>query len=222
MENAFEVCKWLVIERPDILAMANQMANSLNTPLDSPPVNITTTTSQTINPAQKSLARLWQEEIMCLFLRCRVPPDEAIESLVKEIFKFDLFTKDAGEVICHSKRTLTDFRSKLNKKLSEKACEFKEIRSGKGFLTAPSRSEIEEFISQDVVEKILFRYLPGTNKNKLKKCGTMEKLALFVRKAINVHFTTYDIEGVKELDNITINCKMLSRSSKDIASKLRW
>ena len=78
------------------------------------------------------------------------------------------------------------------------------------------------FVTQEVVEKILFRYLPGTNKNKLKKCGTMEKLMLFVREAIKVHFITYNIEGIKELDNITVNCKMPSRSGKDIASKLHW
>src|SRR5256885_5709897 len=34
MKNAFEICHWLVMERPDILTMANQMTHALNTSLD--------------------------------------------------------------------------------------------------------------------------------------------------------------------------------------------
>ncbi|CAI2201347.1 4407_t:CDS:1, partial [Funneliformis geosporum] len=58
---------------------------------------------------EKALARLWYEEIKCLFLRCRVPSDEAIENLVKKIFNYDLCSNDVEELICHSKWVLTDF-----------------------------------------------------------------------------------------------------------------
>ena len=67
-----EVCQWLLTERKDILLMANQMYNALNTSLDSPLVNMPT--SLMVKPAaaipndEKSLTRLWHEEIKCLFL----------------------------------------------------------------------------------------------------------------------------------------------------------
>ena len=116
-----EVCQWLITERKDILLMANQMYNALNTSLDSPLVNMPT--SLMVKPAaaipndEKSLVRLWHEEIKCLFLWCRVPSDEVIEKLITKIFNYDLYSNDAEEVICHFKRVLIDFRSKLNKKI---------------------------------------------------------------------------------------------------------
>ena len=116
--------------------------------------------------------------------------------------------------------SFTDFRSKLNKKIDAKVCEFKEIRIREGRTNAPTKSEIKEFISSEVVEQVLCRYLTGTDKTKLKKCGTMEQLVLFIREAFRVHYTKYNIRTIKELDNITINCKMPSRSSKNIALKL--
>ncbi|CAB4398058.1 unnamed protein product [Rhizophagus irregularis] len=131
MENILEVCQWLIMERQDILFMANQMYNASNASLDSPLVNMPTS-PLTMKPAaitpndKKDLARLWHEEIKCLFLRCRVPPDEVIERLVTKIFNYDLYSSDAEEVICHSKRVLTDFCSKLNKKIDARVSEFKE------------------------------------------------------------------------------------------------
>src|SRR6185437_5440370 len=58
------------------------------------------------------------------------------------------------------------------------------------------RSKISEFISQEVAEKVLHRYLNGTNKNRLKSCSTMKKLILIVRKAFTVHYTTYNIKAI--------------------------
>ena len=152
---------------------------------------------------EKMLAWLWHEEIKCLFLRCKAPPDRAIEQLVTKIFNYDLYSNSAEEVICHSKWVLTDFHSKLNKKIDEKVREFKEIH------TRPTNLDITEFISQEVVEQILFRYLTGTDKVKLKKCGTMEKLVMFVREAFKVHHTA-----------ITMGCKIPSRSGKNIATRI--
>ncbi|CAI2170487.1 3018_t:CDS:10, partial [Funneliformis geosporum] len=42
-------------------------------------------------------------------------------------------------------------------------------------INLPLRLEFEEFVSQEIAERILSRYLVGTNKRKLKKCGIMEK-----------------------------------------------
>ncbi|CAG8669233.1 2928_t:CDS:2, partial [Funneliformis caledonium] len=152
-------------------------------------------------PEERSLARLWHEEIKCLFLRNRNPSDATIESLIFKIFNYVLYSNEAEEVICHSKWVLTDFRSKFNKRQ----------------MTALTNLEIEEFISLEVAEKILNRYLKGTNINKLKRCGIMERLALMVREAFKVHYISY---STKELDNITVDCMVLSRSGKNIASKL--
>ncbi|PKK59543.1 hypothetical protein RhiirC2_719747 [Rhizophagus irregularis] len=133
MKNILEVCQWL-IERLDVLVMANQMYNAMNTSLDLPLVNNMTPTAPISKATaaisandEKALARLWHEEIKCLFLRCRAPPDDAIESFVKTIFNYDLYSNNAEEVICHSKWILTDFRSKLNKKIDAKVHEFREI-----------------------------------------------------------------------------------------------
>ena len=40
MTTVFEVCQWLVLERPDVLMMANQMRNTMNTSLDSSTTDI--------------------------------------------------------------------------------------------------------------------------------------------------------------------------------------
>jgi hypothetical protein len=223
MKNMLEVCQWLIMERQDILLMANQMYNALNTSLDSPLINMLTS-SPMMKPAitpndEKNLARLWHEEIKYLFLRCRVPPDEVIEKLVTKIFNYDLYSNDAEEVICHSKRVLTDFRSKLNKKIYARVIEFKDKRIREKRTTAPTEAEIEEFLSNEVVEQILNRYLKGTDKTKFKKCGTMEKLILFVREAFKIHYIKYNTKAVKKLDSITMDCKVPSRSGKSIASR---
>jgi hypothetical protein len=173
-----------------------------------------------VHEDEKTLARLWHEEIKCLFLRCRAPPDVAIERLVKNIFNYDLYSNNAEEVIGHSKRVLTDFRSKVNKKIDTKVHEFKESRLRAGQRTTPTTTEIEEFMSQEVVEQLLFRYLAATDKAKLKKCGTMERLVLFVVEAFKVHYVKYDVKTIKDLDRITMECKVPSRSGKNIASRL--
>ena len=204
--------------------MANPMTHALNTLLDPYSVDMATTTAQPTKSApqdEKALARLWHEEIKCLFLRCRAPSNEAIEILVKKIFNYDLYSNNVEEVICHSKRVLTDFRSKFNKKIITLVNELKEKRSREGYnMITPTRLEISKFISQEVVEKVLHRYLSGTDKNRLKSCGTMEKLILMVREAFTVHYTTYNIKAIKNLDNITMGCKVPSRSGKNITSRL--
>ncbi|CAB5307279.1 unnamed protein product [Rhizophagus irregularis] len=163
--------------------IANQMYNAMNTSLDSSYVNMSIIlmlkSATVVHEDEKTLAQLWHEEIKCLFLRCRAPPDVAIERLVKNIFNYDLYSNNAEEVIGHSKRVLTDFRSKL-----------------------------------------LFRYLAATNKAKLKKCGIMERLVLFVVKAFKVHYVKYDVKTIKDLDRITMECKVPNRSGKNIASRL--
>ncbi|CAI2200408.1 14154_t:CDS:1 [Funneliformis geosporum] len=170
---------------------------------------------------EKSNARLWGEEIKCLFLRYRELSDEAIEDFVKEIFNYDLFSDNAEEVISHSKRTLADFRSKFNKKIEGKVQELKNKRLKEGLKIATiTRLEVNKFISQEVVEQILDRYLKGTNRKMLKNCRMIERLVLFVREAFKVYYTAYNVKAIKKLDKIMMDFKILSRSSKNIALKL--
>ncbi|KAF0374653.1 hypothetical protein F8M41_012832 [Gigaspora margarita] len=51
MTNIFEVCQWLVFERPDVLATANQMKNAMNTSLNSPTTTVPqSATSNNLKP----------------------------------------------------------------------------------------------------------------------------------------------------------------------------
>ncbi|CAI2163630.1 17835_t:CDS:2 [Funneliformis geosporum] len=187
-------------KRPDILIMANQMYHALNTLLDSSSViNMTTVILQITKFAllqeKKALARLWHKEIKFLFLRCRVPLDKAIENLVKKIFNYDLCSNDVEEKDGQGKEGLN--------------------------IIILTKTEIEEFISQEVViEQILYRYLIKTDRTKLKKCGTIERLILFTREAFIVHYTKYNVKAIKEFDNITIGYKVPSKSGKNIISRL--
>ena len=170
----------------------------------------------------QELARLWHEEIKCLFLRCREPPDGTIENLVSNIFDYELYSNEAVEIICHSKRVLTDFRSKFNKKISSLVLDFKRERSRDGQASALSRTDIDEFITEAVTKQILKRYLNGTNVDKLKKCGTLRKLELLIKEAFKICYNNYDIQAIKKLDRLTINCKVPSKSGRNIASKLQF
>ena len=169
----------------------------------------------------KGLARLWHEEIKCLFLRCREPPDGTIENFITEIFDYELYSDEAVEIICHSKRVLTDFRSKFNKGIASLALEFKNKQSRNRSALVISSTDIDQFITLDVSKQILKRYLNGTNMEKLKKCGTMDKLVTLVKEVFKICYNNYDIKAVKKLDHLTVNCKVPSKSGKNIASNLK-
>ena len=122
--------------------------------------------------------------------------------------------------MCHSKRVLTDFRSKFNKGIASLTLEFKNKQSRNGQTSTPSRTDIDEFITQDVVKQILKRYLSGTNMDGLKKCGTMDSLETLIKEAFKIYYKKYDIQAIKKLDYLTIDCKVPSKSGKNIASRL--
>ncbi|CAG8757022.1 10319_t:CDS:1, partial [Cetraspora pellucida] len=114
---------------------------------------------------------------------------------------------EAVEIICHSKRVFTDFRSKFNKSIAELVHEFKERGLGEQIST-PSRLDINEFITHEVGERLLKRYLSGTNKDKLRRCGTMDTLIKLIKEAFKIFFTAYDTKAIKRLDNLTIGCRI--------------
>ena len=122
--------------------------------------------------------------------------------------------------MCHSKRVLTDFRSKFNKGIASLTLKFKNKQSRNGQISTPSRTDIDEFITQDVIKQILKRYLSGTNMDGLKKCGTMNSLETLIKEAFKIYYKKYDIQAIKKLDYLTIDCKVPSKSGKNIASRL--
>ena len=75
-------------------------------------------------------------------------------------------------------------------------------------------------MSSEVVMQVLYRYLTDTDRIKFKKCKTMKQLTLFVLKVFKIHYTKYDIKIIKDFDSITKDCKVPSRSDKNIASEL--
>ncbi|CAG8691406.1 12774_t:CDS:1, partial [Funneliformis caledonium] len=82
-------------------------------------------------------------------------------------------------------------------------------------------TNIDEFITQGVVtKKALKRYLTGVNMDKLKRCGTMDRLETFVKEVFKICHNNYDIQAVKKLDYLTNSCKVPSRSGKNIASNI--
>ncbi|CAG8562336.1 17150_t:CDS:2 [Racocetra fulgida] len=95
-----------VLERPDILTTAIQMRNAMQTSLD------------------LSTAAVLQTELMVASknIANKVP----IENLITKIFNYELYSNEAVEIICYSKRVLTDFRSKLNKGIASLVNEFKD------------------------------------------------------------------------------------------------
>ncbi|CAB5356138.1 unnamed protein product [Rhizophagus irregularis] len=221
MKTCFKVCQWLVLERPDVLSMTNQMRDSMNISLDLPATVIhQPTIASNNNVKDKGLARLWHEEIKCLFLRCRDPPDGTIENLIANIFDYELYSNEAVEIICHSKQVLTDFRSKFNKNIASLVDEFKNKRSREGQISAPSRTEIDEFITRAITKQVLKRYLNGTNVDRLIKCGTMDKLETLIKEAFKICYNNYDIQAVKKLNDLTIDCKVLSKSDEFLSLRI--
>ncbi|KAF0479484.1 hypothetical protein F8M41_023873 [Gigaspora margarita] len=85
-------------------------------------------------------------------------------------------------------------------------------------ILAPSRNDINEFITQKVVVKALKRYLSGANIEKLKKCETIDQLIKLTREIFKICFNAYNTKAIKDLDYLTINCKIPSKSGKNIDS----
>ncbi|CAG8757312.1 4917_t:CDS:1, partial [Cetraspora pellucida] len=165
------------------------------------------------------LAWLWHEEIKCLFLKYRDPPSGAIESLITKIFKYDLYSNKTVEIICHLKRILTDFCNKFNQRIVTLVNDFKKKQLGEQTLL-PLRSDLNEFITQEVTEQILQKYLNSTNVDKIKRCKTIDQLIKLIKKPFKISFNTYDTKAIKRLDYLMIGCKISSRSGKNIVLEI--
>ncbi|RIB28778.1 hypothetical protein C2G38_2157142 [Gigaspora rosea] len=192
MNNILEICNWLV-KHPSILQLANQIYTAFSSLIE----NIRTFNESSMPSSAISSkinnnrvrfmdgARIWNEEIKCLFLRARFPLATCIDEFVKKIFGLN------QSVLGHVKN-------------------YKAIKKGIDIL------DIYIYIIIDIM------FIGGTNQRELQKCGAVKKLVQLIREMFKIHWQGKNIDQVKNLDNLTKNMHVPSRSGLDIASQLNF
>ncbi|GES72429.1 hypothetical protein GLOIN_2v1488591 [Rhizophagus clarus] len=144
--------------------------------------------------------RLIDEEMKCLFLRTRNPPDHAFDKITQKIFGHDAYQSVA-------------------KSINER------YQSGYTESSDPTDEEVNNFISREVVlKRILSRYVSAIDFTKLSETS-LDKLIEFSRKCFKIVWVETESanikEKVKELDVITEDLEIPSRSGRNIASSLK-
>ncbi|GES85151.1 protein split ends isoform X4 [Rhizophagus clarus] len=187
MTNQLQICNWLVLH-PSVLHLANKM---LDASTKQPSTNLPLTTS-TSSPSDNDNYRLIDEEMKCLFLRTRNPPDHAFDKITQKIFGHDALSKR---------------------------------ESGYTESSDPTDEEVNNFISREVVlKRILSRYVSAIDFTKLSETS-LDKLIEFSRKCFKIVWVETESanikEKVKELDVITEDLEIPSRSGRNIASSLK-
>ncbi|CAB4388211.1 unnamed protein product [Rhizophagus irregularis] len=138
--------------------------------------------------------RLWDESVKCLFLRVRNPSSKALDNLVVKIFQFKIYTSKA--------------RGYLDK-------------TRKGTTGNLSQKEIKDYVNENVVQKLLNCQLAAVNILELTNNGGMDTLVEFVKEAVCVSWDGKNLPGIKELDTMTKNIIIPSRSGSDIVNTLK-
>ncbi|PKK57931.1 hypothetical protein RhiirC2_797150 [Rhizophagus irregularis] len=220
-KNVLEICNWLV-DRPHIIELASKMlaAKSLTyneTSLDlySGKKNIT---------YDDNKLRLWDEELKCLFLRNRDLSIATLDNFIRLVCGCEPYTEEAKAITKVSRKRLGDYRNKLNTAVATLVSEFKQIkqRDQQRVLTIPAQQAIEQFIDESVViKRVLQRYIASTNESELRRNGALTKLVKFVRECFKIHYTRKDNNRVKELDGLTKDLFIPSRSGRNLASSLK-
>ncbi len=80
--------------------------------------------------------------------------------------------------------------------------------------------KIDAFINENVIEKVLFRYIAASNRKCFEKSRNMSTIVQLVRESFRVSFNRRNIKAIKELDRLTKNMQVLSLSDQNIASNL--
>ncbi|CAB4385755.1 unnamed protein product [Rhizophagus irregularis] len=222
MTNQLQICNWLVLH-PSILHLANQMlAVSSKQPLPS----LLPTSSTTSSLSDNDNYRLVDEEMKCLFLRTRNPPDHAFDKITQKIFGHDAYQSVAKSINERYRKSFSDYRYQLKNVLSTLAKEFRQlVESEYTEGSNPTDEEVNNFISREVVlKRILSRYVLAIDFTKLSETS-LEKLVEFSRKYFKIVWveteSTIIKEKVKELDVITEELEIPSRSGRNIASSLK-
>ncbi|CAB4394819.1 unnamed protein product [Rhizophagus irregularis] len=222
MTNQLQICNWLVLH-PSILHLANQMlAASSKQPLPS-----SLPTSSTISSlSDNDNYRLIDEEMKCLFLRTRNPPDHAFDKITQKIFGHDAYQSVAKSINERYRKSFSDYQYQLKNVLSTLAKEFRQlVESEYTEGSNPTDEEVNNFISREVIlKRILSRYISAIDFTKLSETS-LEKLVEFSRKCFKIVWveteSTIIKEKVKELDVITEELEIPSRSGRNIASSLK-
>ncbi|GES87922.1 protein split ends isoform X4 [Rhizophagus clarus] len=205
MTNQLQICNWLVLH-PSVLHLANKM---LDASTKQPSTNLPLTTS-TSSPSDNDNYRLIDEEMKCLFLRTRNLPDHAVAKSINERYR----------------KSFSDYRYQLKNVLSTLVKEFRQIvESGYTESSDPTDEEVNNFISREVVlKRILSRYVSAIDFTELSETS-LDKLIEFSRKCFKIVWVETESanikEKVKELDVITEDLEIPSRSGRNIASSLK-
>ncbi|CAB4400591.1 unnamed protein product [Rhizophagus irregularis] len=84
-----------------------------------------------------------------------------------------------------------------------------------------SQKEIKDYVDENVVQKLLNRQLAAVNILELTNNGGMDTLVEFVKEAVRVSWDGKNLPGIKELDTMTKNIIIPSRSGSDIVNTLK-
>ncbi|UZO14810.1 uncharacterized protein OCT59_006254 [Rhizophagus irregularis] len=119
MTNQLQICNWLVLH-PSALHLANKM---LDASTKQPSTNLPLTTS-TSSSSDNDNYRLIDEEMKCLFLRTRNPPDHAFDKITQKIFGHDAYQSVAKSINERYHKSFSDYRYQLKNVLSTLVKEF--------------------------------------------------------------------------------------------------
>ncbi|KAF0416173.1 hypothetical protein F8M41_007539 [Gigaspora margarita] len=110
-------------------------------------------------------------------------------------------------------------RHRINQTVLGHVKNYKEIQERQG-VTSLTNKNINNYINEKVTMDVLHRFIGETNQSELKRCDAVKKLVQLIHGMFKIHWQSKNIDQVKNLDNLTKNMHVLSRSGLDIASKL--
>ncbi|PKC53266.1 hypothetical protein RhiirA1_404429, partial [Rhizophagus irregularis] len=110
--------------------------------------------------------------------------------------------------------------NKFNQIILTSVEEFKEIRKNRASTGSLSQKELIDYVDEEFVQKILSRQLVAVNISELTRNGGFDILVDFVRETFKVSWNGKNLSAVKELDNITKELMIPSRSGNKIVDSL--
>ncbi|CAB4411653.1 unnamed protein product [Rhizophagus irregularis] len=205
-KSNLEIVAWLV-DHPEILRLALEM-------------NKTDVAISSSSKITDDKIRLWDESVKCLFLRARSPRGEVFDELITKIFKIRIHSNEAKSYLEKTRKFFIDFRNKFNQIILTSVEEFKEIRKNRASTGNLSQKELKDYVDEEFVQKILSRQLVAVNISELTRNGGFDILVNFVRETFRVSWNGKNLSAVKELDNITKELMIPSRSGNKIVDSL--
>ncbi|GBC32936.2 uncharacterized protein OCT59_007220 [Rhizophagus irregularis] len=199
-KSNLEIVAWLV-DHPEILRLALEMNNT----------DVAISSSSKITD---------DESVKCLFLRARSPRGEVFDELITKIFKIKIHSNEAKSYLKKTRKFFIDFRNKFNQIILTSVEEFKEIRKNRASTGSLSQKELIDYVDKEFVQKILSQQLVAVNISELTRNEEFDILVDFVRETFKVSWNGKNLSAVKELDNITKELTIPSRSGNKIVDSL--